>query len=590
MDEEPDAEWAEYQAWVDREVAAGRGPEPEIWEPDPPGGWSWEEPVPPRFGQREEADVLPPGPRLVALTERAVGELARLTDNELVGVLQAARRQAVREQYKQTLAIAEFARRREAASEAALARGVPVRCAAGGFPGDELAMELVTTRADAGHRIDDALGLVTRLPRTLAGMAAGLIDETRAGWIAFYTRSLSDADAARADEALAADAPDLRADQLARKAAALEKKLAPDAVEQRKTRQRQVAQRVEARRELSGNASLSGREMDTGNVMASKAYIDALALKLRQAGFPGGLGALRVLVLADLTQGRDPLARLGSEDPANAGRPAPEDAAVTDWPGWGAGDEDDEWDNGGDSEGGGDDGDSPGAAEDSPGGGAAFRSKPAPIPAQVNLTIPIGTLLGWSTAPAEAGTWGLLGAGETREIAAASARHPATRWCLTLTGSDGTALAHACGHGPRPDLLDGLTSPSPPPERLAELIRRIGRPFRPILTGSCDITGGCDGAESRYTPSRALKHLVRARTSTCDAPGCGAQAVYCDLDHTVPWPQGATCQCNLGPRCRTHHRAKQAPDWTVEQSAPGVTRWTLPSGRTHTTTPTKYDS
>ena len=43
-------------------------------------------------------------------------------------------------------------------------------------------------------------------------------------------------------------------------------------------------------------------------------------------------------------------------------------------------------------------------------------------------------------------------------------------------------------------------------------------------------------------------------------------------------------------RPRTHHRAKQAPDWTVQQPAPGVTRWTLPSGRTHVTTPTKYDT
>ena len=34
----------------------------------------------------------------------------------------------------------------------------------------------------------------------------------------------------------------------------------------------------------------------------------------------------------------------------------------------------------------------------------------------------------------------------------------------------------------------------------------------------------------------------------------------------------------------------QAPDWKVEQLAPGVTRWTLPSGRTHITTPTKYDA
>jgi hypothetical protein len=103
--------------------------------------------------------------------------------------------------------------------------------------------------------------------------------------------------------------------------------------------------------------------------------------------------------------------------------------------------------------------------------------------------------------------------------------------------------------------------------------------------------GHCDHrhAEGQYTPSRKLKHLLRARTAICDAPGCNAQAVYCDQDHTTPWPDGPTDQCNLGPKCRRHHRCKQAPGWQVEQPAPGIIRWTLPSGRTHTTTPTVYD-
>jgi hypothetical protein len=95
--------------------------------------------------------------------------------------------------------------------------------------------------------------------------------------------------------------------------------------------------------------------------------------------------------------------------------------------------------------------------------------------------------------------------------------------------------------------------------------------------------------ENHYTPSRKLKDLIRARTLTCDAPGCNAQALYSDLDHTTPYPDGPTDQCNLGPKCRRHHRAKQAPGWRVEQPQPGTTRWTLPNGRTHTTTPTTYD-
>ncbi len=178
-------------------MAAGPDGEPDHWapeedEPEDPESWAlWR----PRFGQGDEADVLPPGPHLAGLTEEAVLDLGRLSDNELIGVLQGTRRQIAREHYKQVLVIAEFGRRRQAAFEDAASRGIPVGCRPGGFPGEELAFELVTTRAEAGHRIDDAIDLTTRLPMTLAGMATGQIDEARAGWIALYTRSLNSADA-----------------------------------------------------------------------------------------------------------------------------------------------------------------------------------------------------------------------------------------------------------------------------------------------------------------------------------------------------------------------------------------------------------
>ena len=121
--------------------------------------------------------------------------------------------------------------------------------------------------------------------------------------------------------------------------------------------------------------------------------------------------------------------------------------------------------------------------------------------------------------------------------------------------------------------------------RLHELLGQLNLAPDLIARGTCDHRH----AEGQYTPSRKLKHLLRARTATCDAPGCNAQAVYCDQDHTTPWPDGPTCQCNLGPKCRRHHRAKQAPGWHVEQPQPGTVNWTLPNGRTHTTTPTVYD-
>jgi Domain of unknown function (DUF222) len=547
-----DPEWDEYLAWRDREIAAGRDPEPETWVP---GAWDDEAPdrldpeptgpARPLFSQDGEGDLLPPAPVLAGLTEQAVGDLGRLSNSELIGVLRAAQRQIAREQYKQVLVTAEYGRRQQAAFEDAALAGIPVGCRPGGFPGEELAVELSVTPAEAGHRIDDALDLVSRLPMTLARMAVGQIDAERAAWIAMYTRSLNPADTAAADEILAEAAPGLRVEQLARKAAALEMRFCPEAVKARREHAKRGAQRVEARPEASGNASLAGRELDTADVMASKAYIDAVAAELRSSGLIAGtLDRLRALALIDLTQGRNPLERI---KPTSAPI-GPADSSLADPPDEGSG-------------------------------------EPARLPALINLLVPADTLLGWSDAPAQASAWGLLDGAETRAVVRAAAHHPRTRWCVTLTGPDGTALAHACAAGQHRQLLTSL-EPQPPPDQLAELLRRLRVIFTPVARGSCDHAA----AEERYSPSRKLRHLVRARSATCDAPGCQAQASSADLDHTIPWPDGPTDQCNLATRCRTHHRAKQAPDWAVEQIAPGVARWTLPSGRTHVTTPTAHDT
>ena len=85
--------------------------------------------------------------------------------------------------------------------------------------------------------------------------------------------------------------------------------------------------------------------------------------------------------------------------------------------------------------------------------------------------------------------------------------------------------------------------------------------FAPIASGEC----GHQHAEDRYTPSRKLKHLIRARAQTCTGPGCGAQSFHADQDHLIPYPAGPTDECNLHAPCRAHHRAKQAPGWHAEQ-------------------------
>ena len=123
------------------------------------------------------------------------------------------------------------------------------------------------------------------------------------------------------------------------------------------------------------------------------------------------------------------------------------------------------------------------------------------------------------------------------------------------------------------------------PRSLAGLLAGLNAAPEPIARGICDHAH----REDRYIPSRKLKHLIRARTARCGAPGCGAQAITSEIDHTIPYPAGASCECNLGPLCKRHHHAKHAPGWKLQQTQPGVMRWTTPSGRTYTTHPTQYE-
>ncbi|MGH3209113.1 MAG: DUF222 domain-containing protein, partial [Trebonia sp.] len=554
------------------------------------------------FGQDKAADVLRPGPVLAAVTEQAVSDLAALSDDQLTGALSAARRLENRAAYLQTVVIAEFARRREVEREQAKSRKVPLHCRPGQFPGEELAEELVSTVRYADERIWEATDLATRLPRTLAGMADGTIDAARAYVIWSYTWSLTPQDAAHADQLLAPAAPGLRPDQLARKAAALEMKLDPEAVKRRREHARQNGRRVEVKHERSGNAILAGRELDPVTALAAKANIDALAVKLRDANREGSLQHLRALVMTELLQGRDPLDHLSTGRDREPASPEPGSPAG---PVPGPGDEDWPDDSGYRDE----EETEPPLGDDTSAPGAA-TADPAPLPALINILVPAGTLLGWSATPAQVGSWGLLDADATRAFVQTASLSPRTRFCMTLLAPDGTALAHGCARGKHPWTPSPPTAPrsgdpaaqrppqalvagrrgdpAPDPaqaQRLADLIRRLNLTFRPIPHGRCDHTD----AEDHYSPSRGLKHLVRARTATCTAPACNAQAVFCDLDHTVPYPDGPTCQCNLAPKCRRHHRCKQATGWKVDQPEPGIFRWTVPSGRTYTTTPTVYD-
>jgi hypothetical protein len=236
------------------------------------------------------------------------------------------------------------------------------------------------------------------------------------------------------------------------------------------------------------------------------------------------------------------------------------------------------------------------------GGGGKRRGRRKRIAARINLTLPVKTLLNLGDTPGDAGPFGPLDPAAARDFARTAAAHPGTRWCLTLTDEHGHAVAHGCARGPRPwaglsprdgpGARDGppgrSPAPSPDPrELIGQFLARLGITPDPIAVTSCDHRD----AEPGYTPSRKLRHKIHARTPTCSYWGCRRPAQQCDDDHTVAWDSGGlSCECNLAPLCRRHHRMKQREGWTLTQPQPGIMIWQAPSRRRCVTTPVRYAS
>ncbi|EFC80785.1 HNH endonuclease signature motif containing protein, partial [Parafrankia sp. EUN1f] len=153
--------------------------------------------------------------------------------------------------------------------------------------------------------------------------------------------------------------------------------------------------------------------------------------------------------------------------------------------------------------------------------------------ADVQVIVPIGTLLGLDAESGELVGYGPIPATVAREIAS----RPTSTWRRMLTDQQG---------------------------HLVEL------------------------GERRY-PSPGQKRHVQARNPCCMFPHCTRRAWRCDLDHTRPYAWGGkTLVENLGPLCRRHHRVRHHSRWQVTQPWPGVFRWTSPTGRRYEVRPHSY--
>jgi hypothetical protein len=87
-------------------------------------------------------------------------------------------------------------------------------------------------------------------------------------------------------------------------------------------------------------------------------------------------------------------------------------------------------------------------------------------------------------------------------------------------------------------------------------------------------------AVTAYEVPDRLRTRLGLRDHTCVFPFCSRSARTCDSDHIVPHARGGpTCDDNLAPLCRRHHRLKTHAGWAYTAIEPGVFLWTSPHGQ-----------
>jgi uncharacterized protein DUF222 len=540
------------------------------------------------FGAGGPADMMVPCSVLAELTGQALeAGMDRLTDDELVGIMRAARRVASWQAHVELAAVAELVARRYDES-APPGDGESRR--AGPGPAErasaEIAAALTLTSRSADLHVDLATGL-DGLENVAAALGRGEIDLAKATVFVDEVAPLPSVQASVVAGLHLMVAPSLTTAQLR---SVLRRAVLAADPESCRSRQREARKdaMVQAWQEPSGNGAIAGRELPPGRTLLADRHVTALARSLRAAGMPGTLDQVRAEVFLALLSGQSPQDLLAGSQ-AHSGEPGRQRAGHSAGrPGGGAGE-------------------GPGGAQAQPGPAASdLLSWPAGPLGTVHLTVPLGTWLGITDNPGEVAGHGAIDAWTGRELADALTDRAGTRYCVTVTTNEGYPLGHACarsappGRGtpgpappgppgpapPGPEMpASGQPGPAPPalPEAMADWIGCLTVEW--LERGTCSHSRENAG----YKPGRLLDHLIKVRNATCTAPGCGRPAQRCDTDHVIPYHLGGrTCECNCHPLCRRHHRCKGSAGWHLEMTAPGELTWRLPHGRTCQTATVPY--
>ncbi|TFB73230.1 HNH endonuclease [Cryobacterium glaciale] len=155
----------------------------------------------------------------------------------------------------------------------------------------------------------------------------------------------------------------------------------------------------------------------------------------------------------------------------------------------------------------------------------------AGLTANVNITVPVLTLMGKSEEPADLEGYGPIDPETARRLA-------------------GTATS---------------------------FLRVLTHPHTGIVL---DVS-----AEPFRVPA-SLKKYLRLRDGTCRFPGCNRSAGHSDLDHTIDKQFGGpTTATNLHFLSPAHHNLKHFSDWKAVADPDGTLHWTSPAGKHYATDP-----
>jgi hypothetical protein len=218
------------------------------------------------FAEGGVLDSLAPGVTLAGFADDAHAGLGGLTDDELIGVLRAWRRQASWSQARELAAIAELARRRPADGTPPARPGqLPTNVSE--FAADEVGLALTLTRRSAGAQLDLALALAAR-PCAAAALEAGEIDLPKVRVIIDGIAGLTEAHAAAVEAAVLPEAPAMTSGQL--RAAVAHAVLAADPDAARRDREERLKDaRVECWADPTGTANLAGRDLPCAETLAA---------------------------------------------------------------------------------------------------------------------------------------------------------------------------------------------------------------------------------------------------------------------------------------------------------------------------------